>query len=81
MTSDQESTRKDTRLRICTINDIMVETPTIKTFLFKDEMRVVGGQFVMVWMPGVDEIPMSVSYSGTQKGITVANVGEATGKL
>jgi dihydroorotate dehydrogenase electron transfer subunit len=59
----------------------MEETPSIKTFLFKDEMSVVGGQFVMVWIPGVDEIPMSVSYSGTQKGITVAKVGEATGKL
>jgi len=24
------------------------------------------GQFVMVWVPGVDEFPMSVSYSGEQ---------------
>ena len=70
-------------LRVCTINKIINETPTIKSFFFSDDMHVSGGQFVMVWVPGVDEIPMSVAYTrpGSDKGITVAKVGEATGRL
>ena len=39
------------------------------------------GQFVMVWIPGIDEIPMSMSYQGELAGITVKNVGEATAAL
>lgn len=40
------------------------------------------GQFVMVWLPEVDEIPMSVSHSGPGSiGITVKMVGEATEAL
>lgn len=39
------------------------------------------GQFIMVWIPGVDEIPMSLSYLGERKGITVRRVGEATDDL
>ncbi len=77
------------RLRIREITKITSETPTIKTFWFEDEndLTFVPGQFVMVWLPGVDEIPMSVSYSeskskyNNQKAITVASVGEATTKL
>lgn len=68
-------------LRICTIDQIITETPTIKTFRFKDTLEGKPGQFVMVWIPGVDEIPMSLSYLGPQKGITVTNVGEATAHL
>jgi dihydroorotate dehydrogenase electron transfer subunit len=81
MTLHRKLSNKKTRLRICTIEDVTVETPTIKTFFFQDEMVVKGGQFIMVWVPGVDEVPMSVSYSGAKKGITVANVGDATSKL
>lgn len=40
------------------------------------------GQFVMVWLPDVDEIPMSISHSGAGfTGITVKKVGEATEAL
>jgi len=39
------------------------------------------GQFVMVWVPGVDEVPMSLSYLGGEAGITVKEVGEATAAL
>jgi dihydroorotate dehydrogenase electron transfer subunit len=81
MTYNKGPHRKNTRLRTCAINEILDETPTIKTFFFKNEMAVFGGQFVMVWIPGVDEIPMSVSYTGELNGITVAKVGDATEKL
>ena len=70
-------------LRIQTIEKIIDETPTIKTFLFKDDRPAVGGQFVMVWIPGVDEIPMSVSYLEPKgmMGISVAKVGDATARM
>jgi len=36
------------------------------------------GQFVMVWVRGLDEIPMGLS---SKNSITVQKVGEATSKL
>jgi dihydroorotate dehydrogenase electron transfer subunit len=63
------------------IKKVVKETPLVKTFFFKDELCVQGkpGQFVMIWLPSVDEIPMSLSsaHSGLAS-ITVAKVGEAT---
>jgi dihydroorotate dehydrogenase electron transfer subunit len=68
----------DKKLRIFEVTKILDETPTIKTFFFKQNLVAIPGQFIMVWVPGVDEIPMSVSYSGDTPGITVANVGKTT---
>jgi dihydroorotate dehydrogenase electron transfer subunit len=75
------SSEAQKKLRICEITKIMEETQTIKSFYFEDDVPVQGGQFVMVWIPGVDEIPMSVSYTEPEMGITVAKVGDATAKL
>ena len=81
MTHHNTPFNKNQRLRVCTITQIIDETPTIKSFIFEDDMTATGGQFVMVWVPGVDEVPMSVSYTGELKGITVAHVGPATARL
>ena len=72
------------RLRTTRILDVKTESPTVKTFTFKDETcaKAVPGQFVMLWIPGVDEIPLSIS--GLQRdevSVTVAKVGEATEAL
>jgi len=41
-----------------------------------------AGEFVMVWIPGVDEIPMSVSFWDTPRAsITIKEVGDATKHL
>ncbi len=69
-------------LRIVKIQEIRAESPTIKTFAFQDTLcgKADPGQFAMVWIPGVDEIPLSLS-TITPNGltsITVARVGEAT---
>jgi len=63
-----------------TITEIIDETPTIKTFKLdvSDWLRGKPGQYVMVWVRGVDEIPMTLSYDD---GITVQSVGEATEAL
>jgi len=37
------------------------------------------GQFLMCWIPGIDEIPMSISlWNPPEVGVTVLSIGEAT---
>jgi len=60
----------------------VTEASDIKTITFKNKSAVLPGQFFMIWIPGVDEIPMSVSYiTRDVKGITFRNIGEATRAL
>jgi len=66
------------------ISKIIDETPQTKTLQFpiKKQIDFHPGQFVMVWVPGVDEIPMSVSFwNPPEMGITVRSIGEATEAL
>jgi len=68
--------------RITTIRSVKHETSTVTTFIFQDPVSIVPGQFYMIWIPGVDEIPMSVSsISPSLKGITFRRVGDATEAL
>lgn len=64
------------------IQEIGEENPTVKTFVFQDKhcSEAKPGQFVMVWVPGIDEVPMSLSSINSDglSSITVAEVGEAT---
>jgi dihydroorotate dehydrogenase electron transfer subunit len=73
------------RLRITKILEVKKESPSVKTFIFHDKLcsEAKPGQFVMVWIPGVDEVPMSLSAirSDGRSSITVAKVGEATEAL
>jgi dihydroorotate dehydrogenase electron transfer subunit len=64
------------------ILEIEQETDDVKTYYFNFVEKVKPGQFFMIWIPGFDEIPMSVSYiSKTKKAITFKKVGEATEAL
>jgi dihydroorotate dehydrogenase electron transfer subunit len=63
---------------IARIERVIKETPSIRTFRFSKEFSFRPGQFVMVWVPGVDEIPMALSSSSS---ISVQKVGEATEAL
>ena len=69
-------------LRNVEIKEVLRESPLIKTFLFEDRLcsKTIPGQFVMVWLPGFDEIPMSISSTTppTLASITVSKVGKAT---
>jgi dihydroorotate dehydrogenase electron transfer subunit len=60
------------------ITEIKNETPSVKTFFFDREFSFEPGQFVMVWVPGVDEVPMALS---SKNSITVQKVGDATGAM
>ncbi len=65
-------------VRNVTITDINEESTGIYTLFFDHSFTFVPGQYVMVWIRGVDEIPMSLSYAD---GITVRIVGEGTAAL
>jgi dihydroorotate dehydrogenase electron transfer subunit len=49
-------------LRIVKVEEIVEETPTVRTLAFRDgtSSKARPGQFLMVWIPGVEELPMSV---------------------
>ena len=62
-----------------TVIKINEESPSVRTFFFDYQFETMkAGQFVMVWVRGVDEIPMGLS---SKNSITVQKVGEATSKL
>ena len=73
------------RLRIVRIRRVKKENPFTKTFIFQDKpcAKAEPGQFVMIWIPGVDEIPFSLSTitPNGRTSITAAEVGEATKTL
>ena len=50
---------------IVTIEKIIDETPTVRTLVFADKVMssVLPGQFAMVWIPGINELPMSIMIS------------------
>ena len=47
------------------IEKVIEETPTVRTLVFSDGVfaNVMPGQFAMVWIPGVNELPMSIMIS------------------
>lgn len=67
------------------ISEVVKETDTACTILFNtpiSDFNIHPGQFLMIWIPGVDEVPMSVSlWEPPRIGITVLPVGEATESL
>ena len=67
--------------RVVEIEDIRDEAKNVKTFFFRDDSEPQAGQFYMIWLPGIDEFPMSASYTGELKGFTVKKIGEGTAKM
>ena len=60
------------------ITRIERQTPTVVTLFFKWDQKVLPGQFIMVWAPGVGEVPMSLSHIDDEKGITIKSYGPTT---
>lgn len=73
------------QLRTARIQSIKTESQTVKTFTFKDKLcaKAKPGQFLMLWIPGVDEIPFSILNAKEDGTVAVAvkKVGEATNAL
>jgi dihydroorotate dehydrogenase electron transfer subunit len=61
------------------------ESSTVKTLTFKDKAcaKAKPGQFLMLWIPKVDEIPLSIMDANENGEVSVAvkRVGEATAML
>jgi dihydroorotate dehydrogenase electron transfer subunit len=64
---------------------VKAESPGVKTFWFRDRRcaAAMPGQFLMLWIPGVDEIPLSILEADEDGTVAVAvkKVGDATRAL
>jgi dihydroorotate dehydrogenase electron transfer subunit len=70
--------------RVVRIEDKRRETPGVVSFVVRDQecAGAKPGQFAMVWIPGVDEIPMSILPINRETVVfAVKKVGEATKAL
>jgi dihydroorotate dehydrogenase electron transfer subunit len=68
--------------RAVTIDRVVKETPDITTLHFHDEREARPGQYFMIWVPGSDEVPMSISsIDGGNRSVSVRAVGETTRAL
>lgn len=66
-------------LKITKITD---ETADVKTFYFAHKLESRPGQFVMLWLPEIDQKPFSISYDDGQTfGLTIFKRGALTDKL
>jgi len=64
------------------ISDVAIEGKGQKSFFFRSNIGCRPGQFLMVWLPGVDEKPMAVSYySKNEFAFTSQAVGKFTNAL
>ncbi|NLG07033.1 dihydroorotate dehydrogenase electron transfer subunit [Candidatus Peribacteria bacterium] len=64
------------------IKHVKKETPHVRTFTFDVSLGAKPGQFAMVWLPGIDEKPMSIAFDGKEDmRITFFAVGDMTKKL
>lgn len=72
----------DSRFKALPIREIVQENENTRTFIFDYALGAEPGQFVMLWIVGVDEKPFSVAYDdGKEFWLTICRVGEATEKL
>jgi len=67
---------------ICKIEKVIDDTPTVRTLVFSDDVlpKALPGQFAMVWVPGINELPMSImiSQENGKAAFTVRKHGEAS---
>ncbi len=76
-----------TDARMVKVESIIEESKDVKSLVFKDMHchNAKPGQFIMVWIPGVDEIPMSVMIDPLGRegytAVTVRRHGYATSAL
>lgn len=65
--------------RIVQIEQVISETPTVKTVVFKDKLSYFAkpGQFLMIWIPRIEEIPMSVMINSKEgyAAVTIRRFG------
>jgi dihydroorotate dehydrogenase electron transfer subunit len=71
-------------MRTTEIVRVQTESPSVKTFIMPDRFcaKAKPGQFLMLWIPGIDEIPLSImDISNGLVSVSVKQVGDATRHL
>ncbi|HAZ28874.1 MAG TPA: dihydroorotate dehydrogenase electron transfer subunit [Candidatus Magasanikbacteria bacterium] len=64
------------------IAKVTQENSSVKTFWFDFALQSHPGQFVMLWIPGVDQKPFSIAYDdGRRFGLSIFAVGPHSKKL
>lgn len=64
------------------IKKITKETPLVRSYTFEYPVRAKPGQFVNIWIPGVDEKPMSIAFDdGKDYTLAIAGIGHGTQEL
>ncbi len=69
------------RMQVVPLLEVVRENHHTTTYRFRADFGGAAGQFVMVWIPRHDELPMALSHVGPVKGITVHAYGDATKAL
>ena len=73
---------KNNTPKILEISKIVNEAKEHKSFFFEHSLDAKPGQFIMVWLPGMDEKPMAVSYHKKNEfAFTTHAVGNFTNAL
>lgn len=72
--------------REAVVEDIIIETPTIKTFVLrpKEDFAFKPGEFIELTLPGIGEAPFTPSSDPNVKDkldVTIMNVGRVTGLI
>lgn len=60
------------------ITEVVKESKNVTALVFSDEITSIPGQFIMVYVPGYEEIPLSLS---SESSVMVKRVGRTTEKL
>jgi dihydroorotate dehydrogenase electron transfer subunit len=71
-------------IRTSEIVQVRTESPTVKIYTIYDKLcsKAKPGQFLMLWLPGIDEIPLSIMEVGKDLvSVSVKQVGDATRHL
>ena len=64
------------------IKKIVDEAKDLKSFVFNHDLKAKPGQFIIAWIPRVDEKPFGVAFQNRNKfAITVSAVGSFTKKM
>ncbi len=70
------------RPEVVQIREIQDETEDVRTLFFDYDLNAKPGQFILLWIPGCDEKPFSVSSQNEIGfGLTIAKVGKFTDRL
>ena len=60
--------------RVARVVDLVDESPTVRTLVLDLKLEAAPGQFVMAWLPGLDEKPFSLARANPVT-LTIARVG------